>query len=497
MNQKILVSLIVGAVFAPSFALAGPVISEVMYDLDGTDTGREWLEIWNNGSEAVDLADWRLFEADTNHKLVMAEGNSTLPPNGFAIIADDSQKFLADWPNFSGVIFDSAFSLSNTGETLILRSPDLVDVDSVTYSNGNGGAGDGLSLQKSGNAWSASAPTPGSGLSGNVPPGEPAVTGVGSSGNSGGSSGANDEPPVESSSPSEPKIFVFAGSDRTVTAGSVIAYTASALGVDKKPLASGKFVWTFGDGSYSEGRKVFHSYLSVGNYLAFVEVSSGDFTAKAKIKIKVVPAELVIASVSSGRQGGIVLRNGGNSDADISGWILNANLKRFILPQNTVILAGAEATFPAVITNLDDVSRGVYLSYPSGEVASRYQEPVAQSEPFKEGTVVGTVEPIQKEPVAASLPKIAPVTMVPQAVAFPKVSEPEQVATVKTALDVGSDSEAPSRFPWPWFFGVFGLAILAVSGVWYSSGRFGKPQDEAVLPDTGGYSPSEFDLIEE
>ena len=43
-------------------------ITEIMYDVPGSDAGREWIEIHNTGN-TTDLTDWRFFESGSNHKL--------------------------------------------------------------------------------------------------------------------------------------------------------------------------------------------------------------------------------------------------------------------------------------------------------------------------------------------------------------------------------------------------------------------------------------------
>lgn len=161
--------------FPQAFVNANIVINEVMYDIDGADTGREWIELFNSGSEAVDISAYRLIEADTNHKFSIFQGDKSVPSLGYAIVTSDKYKFKKDWPNFMGTIFDSTFSLNNQGETLSLK--DMGDsvkdkqlpikdtgqnvLDKFTYSSSMGGAGDGKSLQKIGGVWSASKPTPG------------------------------------------------------------------------------------------------------------------------------------------------------------------------------------------------------------------------------------------------------------------------------------------------------------------------------------------------
>ena len=51
-----LVVLVVGFVaFAPSRAQATVIINEVMYDLSGADDGREWIELYNDGTTDVEM----------------------------------------------------------------------------------------------------------------------------------------------------------------------------------------------------------------------------------------------------------------------------------------------------------------------------------------------------------------------------------------------------------------------------------------------------------
>lgn len=138
------------------------IISEIMYDLsEGSDTDREWIEVYNEG-EAVDFTEWKLVEGTTNHSLT-ALGASELQSGAYAVIVDNVDKFKADWPSYSGLLFDSSFSLSNSGEKLGLRccKKELSDKDSITFSSEMGAAGDGASLSRSGSTFVPTDPTPG------------------------------------------------------------------------------------------------------------------------------------------------------------------------------------------------------------------------------------------------------------------------------------------------------------------------------------------------
>lgn len=156
-----IVFLIIILLSPPSFAFASIEISEIMYDLKtGSDGGREWVEIYNNGDSAVDISNYRFFEGDTNHKLKLVDGSTKIASYGYALIVEDGIKFKIDHPSFSGNILDSTFSLNNSGEALAIKDGEEV-VDQYTYTTSAGGAGDGKSLQKINGAWVATIPTPG------------------------------------------------------------------------------------------------------------------------------------------------------------------------------------------------------------------------------------------------------------------------------------------------------------------------------------------------
>lgn len=158
-----------------SFAAEAAVtITEIMYDVPGADNGREWVEITNLSDSPVDVRGYTFFEANTNHGLKLISGSGILQQGDSAIIANDAAKFKIDWPNYSGILFDSTFSLSNTGESLALKDSTLATVNSVTYDASLGAAGNGTALAWNGNAFIAAPPTPGT-YAGSVPP-SPTIT---------------------------------------------------------------------------------------------------------------------------------------------------------------------------------------------------------------------------------------------------------------------------------------------------------------------------------
>lgn len=164
MSQK-LILFFISIIFFSSFNLAqaGVLFSEIMYDLEGSDEGMEWVEIHNATGETVDFSEYKFFEGDVNHKLVLIEGSPRLEPSQYALLVSSPLKFKTKYPNFSGNIFDSSFTLSNTGESLAIKDKDLKIMDQVVYKSSMGGAGNGRTISKIDGLWRESRPTPGAG----------------------------------------------------------------------------------------------------------------------------------------------------------------------------------------------------------------------------------------------------------------------------------------------------------------------------------------------
>ena len=57
--------------------------------------------------------------------------------------------FILDYPNFAGLLFESAFSLKNTGEAIALKPGKSGEIaESIFYNSTWGGDGTGFSLEK-------------------------------------------------------------------------------------------------------------------------------------------------------------------------------------------------------------------------------------------------------------------------------------------------------------------------------------------------------------
>ena len=137
-------------VFAvPVFAHAQIRISEFLFNAEGADSGKEWVEIYNSGDAPVDISKWRLKIASP-HALISPPknggiGSMIIAPHAYAVLADNAATFRQDYQDVPTVI-DTTVSLPNSKGTISLLNGEQT-VDAVSYTNDNKDAA-GLSLQK-------------------------------------------------------------------------------------------------------------------------------------------------------------------------------------------------------------------------------------------------------------------------------------------------------------------------------------------------------------
>lgn len=341
MNKKIIFTAIFSFFFSFHLTNAKIVINEIMYDLEGTDTDREWIEIYNDGNETIDLSTYKLFESSTNHGLTLGEGDKNIPANGYAILSSNKTKFKTDYPNFNGTIFDTSFSLNNDGEALSIKDANLNVVDNYTYSSSLGANGDGKSLQKINNVWKTGMPTPGAlNQSDNISENTNTTTGGGGA-------------PALSSSTQTPKIIevpiktnIF--SKEVGFVGVPLSFNANTTGRFKEKLYNGRYFWNFGDGDFKEvkltdSKEFTHTFFYPGEYnvslFYYSDIYADNPESVDDITIKIVGAELIISEVGNQNDFFIKITNNTSYDANIGGWILQSGEKRFVFPKNTIVFS--------------------------------------------------------------------------------------------------------------------------------------------------------------
>jgi len=385
--MRVLFILTVLFILFPSLAFAQVVFSEIMYDLGSssgneTDSGREWIEVLNSGTEQVDLTVWKLYEGTTNkksnHGINKFQGDAILEAGVFAVVADNALEFLKDWPTYTGQLFDSVFSLNNTGEPLVLRDENSNDIDSVTYSSEWGAGGDGESLQLIDGVWGAGSPTPGVQNKNNAPPSTETTEAQSNSGDA-----DSAEQPIlgvnYGSIPLENINAIIRDRESTATIGAAALFESYTLGLKDEPLDNARYLWSFGDGSIEVGQNVLHTYRYPGEYVVSLTASSGSYSSSDKISIIAVPGGIAIRSVGNENDFYVELVNNSQFEVNLFGWIIQSGASNFTIPNNTFILPQGTITFPRDITGLL-YSRwdSVVLLYPNGELANEFEDGIKE-----------------------------------------------------------------------------------------------------------------------
>ncbi len=157
------------------------IITEVMYNPPGSDTRGEYVELYNPSDEPVDLRS--TFFIASSLKITDESGSLpdyfkdlantyplTVPGNGFAVVYDNGSSgstvpsdYVIPASAVQATVDDAAIGngLNNTGDSVILSTPDLgVTIDLMSY-DGSLANGNGLSLQRCGTEFIEADPTPG------------------------------------------------------------------------------------------------------------------------------------------------------------------------------------------------------------------------------------------------------------------------------------------------------------------------------------------------
>ncbi len=127
------------------------VINEIMYNPLSGDDGLQYVELYNRGSGATNLAGWKLEDGIS----FTFPTNTIIPANGYIVVANDAGKLMSNYANLNmtNTVGDFGGKLSHGGERITLTKPvphhiadsngviiatntlDII-VDDVTYGTG-------------------------------------------------------------------------------------------------------------------------------------------------------------------------------------------------------------------------------------------------------------------------------------------------------------------------------------------------------------------------
>ncbi len=134
------------------------VINELMYDPISGDDDDQYIELYNKGTNTVNLAGWQF----TSGVTFTFPANAVIGPNGYVVVGKDTTNLFANYTNLnSGNTYGNySGKLSHNGELVVLSQPEsyfgtntiYVEEDEVTYGTGgrwgewSGGGGSSLEL---------------------------------------------------------------------------------------------------------------------------------------------------------------------------------------------------------------------------------------------------------------------------------------------------------------------------------------------------------------
>jgi hypothetical protein len=132
-------------VFVPLKAPAEVIISEIMYDPQNSDTNREWVEIFNTGTSAVNIGGWQFGLPSLNEWANALPANTMLNAGQALVITPSSATLDSDWG--SGInrlqvgsfpALDNDPNPSPNAATVAIRNSSGVVQDQLTYEDGSG-----------------------------------------------------------------------------------------------------------------------------------------------------------------------------------------------------------------------------------------------------------------------------------------------------------------------------------------------------------------------
>jgi hypothetical protein len=108
------------------------VINEINFRSSITKPAEDWIEIYNPGNTPVDMSAWYYSDSKNSNKYVFNQG-VVLKPDGYLVVAQDSNAFKLQYPDVKNVVGNANFGLSGEGEFLRLFNKAGILVDSVYY----------------------------------------------------------------------------------------------------------------------------------------------------------------------------------------------------------------------------------------------------------------------------------------------------------------------------------------------------------------------------
>jgi inhibitor of cysteine peptidase len=115
-------------------------INEIMYSPPGTDADLEWIELYNNDLEEINISGWTV---DNN-----SISDNVMQPGDYVVLARNKTAFEDYYGAVPCPVIDVTFVLANSGDTIVLCDSTGAEVDNVTYNASWGADENGKTLER-------------------------------------------------------------------------------------------------------------------------------------------------------------------------------------------------------------------------------------------------------------------------------------------------------------------------------------------------------------
>lgn len=384
--------LFLGAIIAvvlflfPKIVFGSVVINEIAWMGTVGNQYGEWIELYNNGTETIDLNNWKLYKYKDGSETLIFTLTKKIEPNAYLIIertTDSSPDPLPLINDEYGKFGGGGLINLPKGERLVLRDASNVPIEDLDFSSGwPAGNTSGQTMEKTSTGWQTSFAvggtpkginsqgaiedvddeTPASTLDETEAPEIPNPT-------------TNDNPPIANAGDN---IVGFVDQE-------ILFDGALSSDADDNELS---YSWNTGDGNSLDKISLVHKYHFPGTYLATLTVFDGRYYSTDTITVQIQQAQITINEFMANPSGAdeeeewIEIYNGADSISDISGWQLDdiaSGSKAFVFPKNTFIAPKSYLVFSRQTTKIalnNDID-SVRLLMPDGTVFQEinYEKP--------------------------------------------------------------------------------------------------------------------------
>lgn len=129
------------------------IVTEINYNSESTSESGDWFEIYNNGSDTLEISGWQVSDA-TGVNALRIPVSTRMAPGDYLVLSNDTETFAAMYPDVENAIGDLPFKLNNAGDRVLLTALngdtvcDVAFADSALWPEGADGSGRTLELRE-------------------------------------------------------------------------------------------------------------------------------------------------------------------------------------------------------------------------------------------------------------------------------------------------------------------------------------------------------------